>query len=66
VSGDRCVYAADNPAKDFVAPHRLGWQTIRVRRQGGLHCGVPGGDDIDHEVSDMTDLMALIERRVLR
>jgi putative hydrolase of the HAD superfamily len=66
VGGDRCVYAADNPAKDFVAPHGLGWRTIRVRRRGGLHCEVPGGDDIDHEVSDMTDLMALIERRVLR
>lgn len=61
VSGDRCVYVADNPAKDFAGPRRLGWRTIRVRRPRGLHCGVDGGDDIDHEVADMTDLMALIE-----
>jgi putative hydrolase of the HAD superfamily len=60
VSGERCVYIADNPAKDFAGPRRLGWQTIRVRRPRGLHYRVDGGDDIDHEVADMTDLMALI------
>lgn len=27
----RHVYVGDNPAKDFVAPNRLGWQTIGVR-----------------------------------
>ncbi|HEX8802653.1 MAG TPA: HAD family hydrolase [Acidimicrobiales bacterium] len=67
VDPERCTYIADNPAKDFVAPHRLGWRTIRVRRPRGLHHGVDGGDDIDHEVSDMTDLLGLIGRRgVLR
>jgi putative hydrolase of the HAD superfamily len=25
------VYVADNPSKDFVAPHALGWTTIGVR-----------------------------------
>ena len=33
----RFVYVADNPSKDFFAPHTLGWNTIRVRRPGGLH-----------------------------
>jgi putative hydrolase of the HAD superfamily len=33
----RFVYVADNPTKDFFAPHTLGWNTIRVRRPGGLH-----------------------------
>lgn len=61
-SGDRCVYVADNPAKDFAGPHELGWATIRVRRSRGLHAGVDGGDDIDHEVADMTDLMTLLGR----
>ncbi len=28
------VYIADNPAKDFVAPNRLGWKTIGVRDSG--------------------------------
>lgn len=31
------VYVADNPAKDFAAPRRLGWYTVRVRLQGQLH-----------------------------
>lgn len=63
VGGDRCTYVADNPAKDFAGPRRLGWQTIRVRRRRGLHHHVDGGDDIDHEIADLTDLMALIGRR---
>lgn len=29
------VYIADNPSKDFIAPRRLGWKTIRVRRPEG-------------------------------
>jgi putative hydrolase of the HAD superfamily len=63
VPGDRCTYIADNPAKDFVAPRARGWATIRVRRARGLHYGVDGGDDIDHEVADMADLMALVGLR---
>jgi putative hydrolase of the HAD superfamily len=63
VDGSQCTYVADNPAKDFVAPHQRGWTTVRVRRPRGLHYGIDGGDDIDHEVADMNDVMALIGRR---
>ncbi|HEY8526430.1 MAG TPA: HAD family hydrolase [Acidimicrobiales bacterium] len=63
VEGPQCTYVADNPVKDFLAPHERGWTTVRVRRPRGLHHGVDGGDDIDHEVADMTDLMALIGLR---
>lgn len=31
------VYIADNPSKDFTAPHELGWKMVRVRRPAGLH-----------------------------
>lgn len=62
VGGDRCFYVADNPTKDFVAPHQLGWTTIRVRRQHGLHFGAESGDDVDHEAADLTDLLALLGR----
>jgi len=34
---NRFVYVADNPSKDFFAPHTLGWNAIRVRRPAGLH-----------------------------
>lgn len=28
------VYVADNPAKDFVTPNRMGWMTVMIRDQG--------------------------------
>jgi putative hydrolase of the HAD superfamily len=31
------VYVADNEAKDFIAPNRLGVLTIQLLRQNGLH-----------------------------
>ncbi len=31
------VYIGDNPVKDFAAPRTLGWQTICVRRPGGVY-----------------------------
>ena len=37
------VYVADNPRKDFDAPVRLGWHTVRVRRPGGLWEHEPDG-----------------------
>lgn len=30
-SGYNCVYIGDNPAKDFLAPKRLGWTTIGLK-----------------------------------
>jgi len=35
-------YVADNPLKDFHAPIALGWDTVRVRRHGGLHFAKEG------------------------
>jgi putative hydrolase of the HAD superfamily len=32
-----CVYVADNPAKDFVAPNALGWRTVHVLRPDGVY-----------------------------
>lgn len=60
--GRRCVYLADNPAKDFAGPHVLGWATVRVRRRHGLHRDVPSGDDVDLEVSDLSEVPSCLER----
>jgi putative hydrolase of the HAD superfamily len=54
--GSACVYIADNPRKDFVAPRALGWSTVRVRRPGGLHAAVPSGTDVDEEVATLDGL----------
>ncbi len=33
----RFFYVGDNPAKDFIAPNRLGWTTVLVRDGRNLH-----------------------------
>ena len=37
---DRLVYVADNPTKDFIAPNRLGWSTVRIKRPGGEYAAL--------------------------
>ncbi len=44
--GRRCVYVADNGAKDFVTPNRMGWLTVQILRPGRVHDGSP--PDADH------------------
>jgi putative hydrolase of the HAD superfamily len=62
VDGKRCVYVADNPAKDFEGPKALGWRTVRVRRHLGLHADAPSGSDVDHEVTSLDELDQLLAR----
>jgi putative hydrolase of the HAD superfamily len=41
----RYFYVADNPAKDFIAPNRLGWTTVMVRHARNLYAAkVTPGD----------------------
>lgn len=37
VQHSECVYVADNPAKDFVAPRKLGWRTVQMDRPNGIY-----------------------------
>lgn len=60
VSGRRCIYVADNPAKDFKAPRALGWTTVRVRRIAGLHASAESGSDVDLEVPDLRGVADLL------
>ena len=39
--GRACVYVADNAAKDFLTPNRMGWTTIQILRPGRVHEGAP-------------------------
>jgi len=54
-SGAACAYLGDNPKKDFAAPRRLGWRTVRVRRPGGEHAGVEGDGGAEMECPSLTD-----------
>ena len=58
-AGGACVYVADNPAKDFLAPASLSWHTVRVRRPGGQHYRAPSGADVELETDDLGDLLFL-------
>lgn len=42
---DAFVYIADNPAKDFLAPRKLGWSTVQIDRPGAIHSRVPPSPD---------------------
>lgn len=44
ITGSKLVYVGDNPFKDFTAPLKLGWQTVRLRLPGQLH--------MDHEARE--------------
>lgn len=44
--GPAHVYIADNPAKDFIAPRKLGWHTVQIDRPGRVHS--PGAPSPDH------------------
>ena len=60
VRGTSCVYVADNPSKDFLAPKQLGWRTVRVRRPLALHAGVDNGPDVDHEITSFDELLLVM------
>ena len=52
-----CAYVADNPAKDFRAPHERGWTTVRVVRTGGLHAAEPSAPgEVDWTIESLADL----------
>ncbi|MEN6521630.1 MAG: HAD family hydrolase [Armatimonadota bacterium] len=58
------LYVADNPEKDFLAPNKMGWHTIRLRTKPQLHYHVepPSADHAaQHEVSSIKSLASLIQ-----
>ena len=55
------VYVADNPDKDFAAPQQLGWHTVRIRREGGLHFDKSNyPEQPDFELPDCTGLETVL------
>lgn len=54
---DAFVYVADNPAKDFHAPRRLGWHSIQICRSGRLHTGTtPCSEPADGKIDSLDQL----------
>jgi hypothetical protein len=56
------LYTADNPAKDFVTPKALGWNTMMLRDRGqNIHpqdVDVPKAFYADVEISDLTEIFS--------
>lgn len=55
------VYVADNPAKDFVAPHALGWRTVQIERPGRVHADgtvAAAADAVIVSLDDLDDCLA--------
>jgi putative hydrolase of the HAD superfamily len=57
------MYVGDNPTKDFIAPNRLGWLTVRYRRKNGLHAmSEKTGEQVaQQEISALKELLTLPE-----
>ncbi len=58
----RCVYVADNPAKDFLAPNALGWKTIQIQRKDGIYHSkpYPKRGQPDHVIDTLDALDAVL------
>ena len=56
------VYVADNPRKDFIAPRRLGWKTVRFRRTGGEHADYEAqpGEAADRDIASLRELKDIL------
>ncbi len=60
-----CAYVGDNPAKDFVAPNRLGWLTVHLQRKGGEYRGIvpdelPQDHRAQHEIGSLRELEGIL------
>lgn len=58
-----CVYVADNPAKDFIAPNALGWTTVQIVRPDGIYRDEPAapGGAPHHRIDTLGQLDAMIQ-----
>ncbi len=57
-----CTYVGDNPAKDFLAPNRLGWRTVQLILPGQVHSHrtpPPGGEpqQIARSIAELAGLL---------
>jgi len=63
LSGRACVCVANDVSKDFVAPNRLGWQTILVDRPENLmkHAVPPAGGKPQRVIRTLEELESVLE-----
>jgi putative hydrolase of the HAD superfamily len=62
------VYVADNVSKDFIAPNRRGWRTIRFKHDRCLYWDVPPPNpeaEPSAEVSSVAELSQLLRNWII-
>ena len=59
-----CAYIADNEGKDFIAPNKLGFSTIKVVRPAGFHTekNPDAAAQPQHTINSLRGLAGLLER----
>jgi putative hydrolase of the HAD superfamily len=60
------MYIADNPTKDFIAPFDLGWKTVRIKRDGGLHSDLRCKQAVDMEIESFDQLSDRVLDHIFR
>lgn len=60
----QCVYVGDNLEKDFIAPNKMGFKTIRVIRENRIHFGkAPNADAAaNYEIDSIVKLPDLLRQ----
>lgn len=53
------VYISDNPKKDFIAPNKLGWNTIRYKNENGIYNEYIS--DATYEVKTRNEIIRIIK-----
>ena len=53
------IYISDNPKKDFFAPKKLGWKTIRYKNQNGIYKDIENNADI--EVYSRSEILEVLK-----
>ena len=53
------VYVSDNPKKDFIGPHKLGWSTIRYKNPQGIYRDFK--NDALFETEQKTDIIRILK-----
>lgn len=58
------VYVGDNLEKDFIAPNRMGFKTVRIIRSRGIHTGsAPSADAAaQYEIKSPAELKELLKK----
>jgi putative hydrolase of the HAD superfamily len=59
---DNFVYISDNPKKDFIAPNKLGWKSIRFKNPIGIYKGLKS--DANYEIENRLDIISVLKELI--